>query len=606
MFRGSDDPSNQWLGAVEGVASGATDREIAGRFFVFPGIEEGDMENYRERREARRIKLNRREKMRRKLLCFGITLALVLAALPLLATPVQAVGNTLYVDDSYTAAELDATHFLHPQDAVNAASPGDTILVYPGTYGSRRYTSPTPPHWSAPNDQYAPALIVYKDNLKIVADDPTPGATVIESTHNFWSNPVAVQASTGGTWNGSAYVGAGVYPANGTAPNACAIVASDVTIDGFTFHRHFEGTWATYNTAGVMIGGLFSGDTQFPGHANDNTVQNCVFGDVWHAVYIWHSSGNTIVNNTVAALNTDHWAAISTYDGYDDTQIGLGNPSENNLIAHNTIANKGIALGAWAPLTWTSNAGSRVCYNTCTQVGVTYSHGPVLVCCNTGGFWQSNTDKVIRIKGITYTGDTVSPGLVNLSAQLNYDGSADGSGVEVIFSVGGSDYSATTLAGGVATTSANLPIGAYTVETKVIVCDCCQFTDTDLFYVSQPTQFVIWGGNFGGVQMGQDYVFWGAQWAKQVKAGDFKGNPSFKGYADTVTGTTWTTKPGNSKPPTGVPNYISVIVATHIAKNGSVISGNIFEMVILRVDDPASYQPDPGHPGSGVVVAIIP
>ena len=108
--------------------------------------------------------------------------------------------------------------FTHPQDAVNAAAPGDKILVYPGIYGSRQYTSPTPPHWSAPNDQYAPALIVYKDELTIKAVDPDPANTTIETTHDYWSNPVAIQASTGGTWDGSQYVGAGVYPSGGTAP----------------------------------------------------------------------------------------------------------------------------------------------------------------------------------------------------------------------------------------------------------------------------------------------------------------------------------------------------------------------------------------------------
>ncbi len=193
------------------------------------------------------------------------------------------------------------------------------------------------------------------------------------------------------------------------------MVASGVTIRGFTLKRHYEGTYATYNTAGVMIGGLCAGDTQFPGHANNNIVEDCVFEDVWHAVYIWHSSGNIIRNNVVGTLTTNHWAAISTYDGYNDAQTGLPNPSENNLICHNVLANKGIALGAWDPPTWTSVAGSKVCCNTATEVGVTYAHGPVVVGCNVapgGGpsvFWQVNTDKVICINGISYTGDSGDP-----------------------------------------------------------------------------------------------------------------------------------------------------------------------------------------------------
>jgi parallel beta-helix repeat protein len=267
-----------------------------------------------------------------------------------------------------------------------------------------------------------------------------------------------------------------------------AIVANNVTVRGFTFHRHFEGTSATYNTAGVMIGGLYAGDPDHLGSDN-NIVENCVFSDVWHAVYIWHSSGNRILNNDVAALSTNHWAAISTYDGYNDAQIGLGYLSKNNLIAHNTIANKGIALGAWAPSTWTSNAGSQVCCNATTNVGVTYAHGPVIVGCNAGGFWQAYTDKVIRIKGVTYTGDaelwSVSDVDVNLSAYLSYDGSADGSGVDVVFTVNGTEYHATTVAGGTASTTANLLPGLYTVETKVTVCEGCEFRETDDLVIGQ-------------------------------------------------------------------------------------------------------------------------
>jgi parallel beta-helix repeat protein len=444
--------------------------------------------------------------MKRKGISILFAVVLVVSLSLVTAVPAAAATTWTVDDDGVECATAD---FTHPQDAVNAASPGDTVLVYPGVYRERVYTSPKPPHWGK-SDQYAPPLIVWKDNLTIKAVEGPANTTIECSTeYNFWVNKYlgggggggSIERSTGGVWDPVAKVFNGdcVRPKSGTAPNAVAIIASGVTIDGFTIHRPYDWTDGTYNTAGVMIGGLYAGyggAGESLGH-NNNVVQNCVFSDVWHAVYIWHSSGNQVLNNTVAALSTNHWAAISAYDGYNDAQIGLGNLSENNLIAHNTLSNKGIALGAWEPLTWTSNAGSKVCCNTVTQVGVTYSHGPVMIGCNTGGFWEYETDKVIRIKGITYTGNMVFPaGAVELTAQLAYDGSADGSGVEVVFNMDGTDYSAATLAGGAVSTQVTLDPGVYTIETKVTVCDCCRFSDEDFLAIYDPAAGFVTGGGW--------------------------------------------------------------------------------------------------------------
>jgi len=299
---------------------------------------------------------------------------------------------TLTVDDD--KVECPTADFTHPQDAVNAAAEFDTILVYPGTYGSRVYTN-KPPHWG-PSDQYAPALIVYKNGLTIQAVDPDPSNTTIESTHDWWSNKVAIQASTGGVWDGSKYVGAGVYPTFGTAPNAIAIMASNVTISGFTLRKPFMGDdfYGFWNTAGVMIGGLYAGDPDHLG-TEGNTVTKCIFKDVWHAVYIWHSSDNMVVNNTVQALgpDTNHWAAISIYDGYNDDQINLGYLSMWNKIINNTIADKGIGVGAWAPNIWTDNEGTKVHGNSATQLGCYYSVGRKVFSGNrVSGVWWSNSE----------------------------------------------------------------------------------------------------------------------------------------------------------------------------------------------------------------------
>ncbi len=393
----------------------------------------------------------------------------------LLTISVPLCAANLYVDPSGVCGAGLTPCFQHPQDAVNAAQPGDTILVFPGTYDSRFFQCPWAPNCSC-SDNYSPTLIVYKDGLTIKSVDG-PANTTIQATHSCWSNAIAVKNSTAGA----------ISNVNGWSPNAIVIVANQVTIDGFTLRRPFTCANTNdcfWNTAGVFIGSKGAGYPDFLGHANGATVKNNVFKDVWHAVYMWHTKDNTITNNTVNALgNTGHWAAISTYDGWDNPSIALGNLSENILVAANNIADKGIALGAWAPTNWTSSAGSQVCQNTTTQVGVTYSHGPVVIGCNTGSFWETNTDKVLRVTGINYTGDTGEKGAsgslsVTLKAQVVYDGSADGSGIPVRFKVNATTYDTTTSAGGGAVETVSLTPGSYDLSASVTVCADCAFTAT--------------------------------------------------------------------------------------------------------------------------------
>jgi hypothetical protein len=126
-------------------------------------------------------------------------------------------------------------------------------------------------------------------------------------------------------------------------------------------------------------------------------------------------------------------------------------------------------------------------------------------------------------------------------------------------------------------------------------------------YVYRPTNFVIWGGNAGGFPAGATYTFWGSQWWKQVVSGSYAAGSSFKGWAESVDGRTWQSPPADAapRPPATLPAYIGVIVTTDVRMKGSRAYGDVYDLVVLRVDDPAAYRPGAGHTATGVLKALI-
>jgi len=205
---------------------------------------------------------------------------------------------------------------------------------------------------------------------------------------------------------------------------------------------------------------------------------------------------------------------------------------------------------------------------------------------------------------------TSSPTLVaggTVTAQLLALGTAPVAGQTITFTAGTLSATAVTDANGVASTTLGLAPGTSTLRAS--------FAGTTAYVASSatpqalivfvPTQFVIWGGNADGIVLGQRVIFWGEHWWDQVNLPESSKVKDFKGWAERVTGTTWTTKGGNSKPPKTIPAYISVIVTTKIERAGKDgIAGNIVRHAILRVDSP--YKDGPGKPVYGVVIAFLP
>jgi hypothetical protein len=118
--------------------------------------------------------------------------------------------------------------------------------------------------------------------------------------------------------------------------------------------------------------------------------------------------------------------------------------------------------------------------------------------------------------------------------------------------------------------------------------------------------FVIGDKNAG---VGTSVTFWGAQWAKDNSLSGGPAPRSFKGFAENPTtptcGAGWTADPGNSTPPPDgpLPAYMAVIVTSSADKSGSTISGSTVHIVIVKTNP--GYAPNPGHAGTGTVVAVV-
>ncbi len=119
------------------------------------------------------------------------------------------------------------------------------------------------------------------------------------------------------------------------------------------------------------------------------------------------------------------------------------------------------------------------------------------------------------------------------------------------------------------------------------------------------------GGTFvvGNNTASGSVTFWGAHWSKVNSLSGGAAPASFKGYAASSStaacGGTWTTSPGNSatSPLGQLPSYMSVIVSSITSQSGAKISGNAEHVVVVKTA--AGYANDPGHAGTGTVVATI-
>jgi hypothetical protein len=204
-------------------------------------------------------------------------------------------------------------------------------------------------------------------------------------------------------------------------------------------------------------------------------------------------------------------------------------------------------------------------------------------------------------------------GTVVVTAKLTDDQGNAIAGAPVVLTLGSTSTTVTTGPDGTASATFTRSAGSYAVSARyagssVYLGDTSASGGRLTCY--DDSRFLIWGGNRpdldDAVQVGDHFTFWGSQWSKQVSRGDYGGGSSLKGWADSVSGSSWSTRTGNSVgAPGSVAEYISVLVTTRVRKSGSTLGGDVARVVVLRVDDPDRYDANPGHSAAGTVVAIL-
>jgi hypothetical protein len=221
---------------------------------------------------------------------------------------------------------------------------------------------------------------------------------------------------------------------------------------------------------------------------------------------------------------------------------------------------------------------------------------------------------------LTYTGgiNIANGTAATLSGNLLEDGVSPVAGRSVVFSLGsgattqsctGTTNAAGTVICTVGTVAQRLGPGSVTaLFTSDGFYRSAFATANTLIFATPATGSFVIGNN--SASAGMSVNFWGAQWAITNSLSGGPAPDSFKGFAETLSatpptcGSHWFTDTGNSSaPPVTAPSFMMVLVAGSVSQSGSVLSGIVSEIVVVNTNP--GYLNDPGHPGTGTVVAII-
>ncbi len=471
----------------------------------------------------------------------------------------------------------------------------------PGTALAHALTPPTPPFTQCPHvgaDTSCAILIVFNagGTINVLGDSSQGPFDGIEDTL------VGVQNNSGLTIPNMTISGSGIFGFDGDGLCTFGVTGCPFGTTGY------EGP----NTSFSIV------------DANNGTVHFTGGLAVGQSAYFSLEEALTAASITIVRPTTLTYTGATTSDFNDPATLSahlvdsMGAAVPGATITFN--------LAAQSCMGTTNSSGDASCTITPNEAA-----GGYVVHANfagmTSGFIQyqpsavSNTFVVtLEETTISYTGPTlVAQGQpATLSAVLKEDGTTPISGRTVTLTLSSQSCTGTTDGSGSAKctiSSVSCPLGNNTVtasfagdtfykpasDSKQV--PCFAFLASGSFVLGDQTAS-------SALSSGATVTWWGAQWSKLNSLSGGSAPSAFKGFAQTPSATpptcggTWTTDTGNSSgPPTSVPSYMAVIVASNVTQSGSTISGNIVSIVIVKTNP--GYANNPGHPGTGTVVAVL-
>jgi uncharacterized repeat protein (TIGR01451 family) len=238
----------------------------------------------------------------------------------------------------------------------------------------------------------------------------------------------------------------------------------------------------------------------------------------------------------------------------------------------------------------------------------------------------SSTDVVFTVTReettTTYTGPTVIANgqPVTLTATVLEDGTTPPfPAVTATLSVDGQSCTGTSDSSGVVACTipvVSVPLGPQPLA-AVFAGDAYYLPSSDtsktatVFGFLQRGAFVLGDKTVAAATPTTTVTWWSSTWSALNALTGGAAPASFKGFAATMgeppaCGTKWTTRPGNSAAPpkaTDIPGFMGVIVTTKVTKSGNDVSGKIAHIVVVQTN--AGYDRNPGHPGTGTIVATF-